>query len=264
MDNQVVQLLTAKVGHVRLWPKKNSFLYKVFYVHIPVQNDMQYTLPKLLSLNKLNVFSVYTQDHGFKDKNSSWHQFITSTLSLANIKLSATDKVTLVCHPRLFGYAFNPISYWLMTTKDDQLRAVVCEVRNTFKQSHNYLLYKSDHSPILPHDVLKAKKQLYVSPFNNNDGHYEFTFDYTKDYFKSVINYYDSTDRQLLNTYMGGSFSVLTSAKIVVSLLLYPFMTVAVVARIHWQAIKLYSKKVRHTLALRPKNYKNGRTTIGK
>ncbi len=258
-----ISFLKAKVGHARLWPKKNLFLYNVFYTRTTIKKDMSDKTPLLLSEDRFNVLSHYTKDHGAKDKNISWYTYITKELEKAKISYNENYTIELIAHPRLLGYAFNPISYWLVQDEKKQLRAVMCEVRNTFKQSHNYLLAKSDMSVIKPADVLSSKKNLYVSPFNKVEGHYEFTFLYDGEQFKSVINYFDDK-RQILNTFMGGEISTISSVKILQAVFSYPFMTIRVVARIHWQAVRLISKRVRLTLKSRTKNYTSNETSFKK
>lgn len=263
MTEPSIQLLRATVGHKRLWPKTNSFKYGVFYIKTPVSKKQPKT-PKLFSFDRFNILSIRTKDHGFRDKKMGWHDFIISKLTRANIKTQNDDQYYLIAHPRVFGYAFNPISYWLVVSNENKLRAVLCEVHNTFKQTHNYLLTKEDGTPINPTDILLANKKLYVSPFNKIEGHYEFSFSYESGKFKSTINYFDDQGRHILNTYMGGEFEELPSRKVIGLLFSYPFMTIMVVARIHWQALKLYVKKVRGTLKYKPKSYENNQTTLSK
>lgn len=255
-----IKLLKANVGHARLWPKSNSFLYKVFYLILPVNKDYK-NRTGLFSLNKINVFSVYNQDHGAKDKNISWEKYINEELDKINMPTELRANILLICHPRIFGYAFNPISYWLVLDDKDNLRAVLCEVRNTFKQNHNYLLYKKNFLVIKDNDTLKADKKLYVSPYTKIEGHYEFNFGLSDQKFKSVINYFDSTGKQILNTYMGGNIESIDSKKIIKTIFSYPFMTLMVVFRIHWQALKLLIKRVKITLNYKPKKYENNKTS---
>ena len=264
MANKEITLLKSVVGHARLWPKKNTFKYKVFYIKVPIEKKLPNKTPRFYSYNSFNIFSLYTKDHGARNKDISWHTYITDQLKKAKIPLAIDDSISLITHPRIFGYAFNPISFWVVADKDQNLKAVMCEVTSTFKQTHNYLLAKSDGSPILPDDILRADKKLYVSPFNKNEGYYKFSFIYTEDYFKSVIDYFDTSDRHILNTYVGGNSENLSSGKILKSLVLYPAMTVTIVVRIHRQAVKLYFKNVKHTMKTRPRNYTNDETTVSK
>lgn len=264
MANKNIELLRAQVGHARLWPKKNAFKYRVFYTKIPVTNTYLSKTPVLFSLNKWNIFCIYTKDHGAKLKETGWYTYITGELDKAKIPYTKHYSMTLITHPRIFGYAFNPISFWLVADEKHNLKAVMCEVTSTFKQTHNYLLAKQDNSPILPSDTILADKKLYVSPYNKTEGHYGFNFTYTQDHFKAVINYFDANGQHILNTYVGGSPESLSSGKILKSLVLYPAMAVTIVMRIHWQAVRLYFKRVKHTMKTRPRIYKNNKTTVSK
>lgn len=263
MANIDVGLVTAKVGHARLWPKKNSFLYRIFYVKIPIQKEPYANKPALISFDRFNIFAIFTKDHGAKKTGTTWYDYIHEQLASVNFPNHTSMTVTMITHPRLFGYAFNPITFWMVTDQRQAVRAVLCEVRNTFKQSHNYLLFKKDFSAITPEDTLQADKKLYVSPFNTTEGHYEFNFTYTGSYFKAVVNYFNGQNIHVLNTYVGGTINQLTSGSILKSVVLYPAMTAMVVVRIHWQALKLYVKKVRHTLGWLPKTYTNNQTSVG-
>ena len=63
----------------------------------------------------------------------------------------------------MLGYVFNPVSFWFCQRRDGSLRAIVCEVNNTFGERHCYLL---DHGRTLHWgELLSAKKIFHVSPF---------------------------------------------------------------------------------------------------
>jgi uncharacterized protein len=257
-----IAFLHGRVGHARLWPKKNSFIYRVFYTKILITEEMDYKTPFLFSFNRWNLFSMYTKDYGSRDKDISWNAFITLELAKAGISLRKDNLIYLISHPRLFGFAFNPISYWVVVDGKGNLRAILCEVHNTFKETHNYLLTKIDNAPIKPVDFFIAYKKLYVSPFNKTEGHYEFNFTLKKDFFRSLINYFDASGKFILTTYVQGKVSRLTSRNILQSVVLYPAMTLLVVIRIHWQALKIFIKRVKPTLDLRSEKYTNNQTTV--
>jgi DUF1365 family protein len=62
---------------------------------------------------------------------------------------------------------------------------------------------------------------------------------------------------------MSGTYEKLSSLTILSLLIRYPFMTLLVVVRIHWQALVLFTKKLQHTLAQKPSET-HGKTTHGK
>jgi len=244
-----IQLLKAQVGHRRLNPAKNQFTYNVFYLELPITKETQKT-PWLFSYNRFNIFSYYDKDHGKGDGSSSYN-WIVKECKKKDILVLPNHTVSLIMHPRLFGYAFNPISYWLLRDQNQRLLAVLTEVNNTFGDNHNYLLSHSDNTEILPEDVFTAEKKLYVSPFNKVEGYYEFTYQDSETQFKSVINFFKEKEL-VLETYMQGEKQKLTSLNILSSVFMYPLMTFMVVFRIHWQAVKLYFKKVPGTLDSKP------------
>jgi uncharacterized protein len=251
-------ILRAVVGHTRFIKAHNTFSYKVFYTRVLVSKDKP-KYPFLFSMDSWNILSLATKMHGNKD-GSSWYSWVEKELASAGVPFGVDCSIYLVSHPRLFGYAFNPISYWLIHNKDGELYCVLTEVRNTFKQYHNYLLYHPDFRNIVPSDIFKAEKKLYVSPFNSVEGYYEFTFEHTEKSLKSVINYF-TEQGHVLNTYMAGDFYPINNTQIIKTVFLYPAMTLLVVLRIHWQAVKLWIKKVKLTLSDRDKEYINGGTT---
>jgi DUF1365 family protein len=75
-------------------------------------------------------------------------------------------RITALLQARVLGYVFNPLSlYWCHDAKG-VLRHVVAEVHNTYGQRHAYLLPPDSPNPAM------VTKKLYVSPFNDVDGHY--------------------------------------------------------------------------------------------
>lgn len=258
---QKTRLLPAKVWHLRERPKRNEFTYSVYYVaHRLKSGDAG--RPKLLSFNSFNIFSLYNKDLGPKD-GRDWLPWIQEEFQKHGVFVEQTDEVEVITHPRLFGYAFNPISFWILLNEQEEIKAVLCEVHNTFKDHHNYIIKHDDLRPIQPSDVFEAKKNLYVSPFNTMEGHYTFSFKRDERGFKTDIIYYKD-ESSVVKTAMAGSYQKLTSGTILASVARYPLMTVMVVVRIHWQAVKLFAKKVAHTLGSRPKESQRGTTEARK
>lgn len=256
----IVEILYAKVGHRRLTPMINEFLYSVFYLVTPISNDKVHG-PRLFSINRFNVISLFSKDHGAHD-GRSWRTWITEQCASSGLAVAHNDEVLLIAHPRLFGYVFNPISFWLVFEKNTHLKAVLCEVRNTFGDNHNYLLAHEGARPILSSDVFTATKGLYVSPFNNMEkGWYKFSFDVTATSFKTTIDYFEQ-EAHILEVYMTGNRIPATTLRLIGALVQYPLMTFAILYRIHAQAVRLYLKGVRHTLARRPEPT-TGKTTRG-
>jgi DUF1365 family protein len=150
----------------------------------------------------------------------------------------------------VLGYVFNPVSFWLCHRADGALRAVVCEVNNTFGEKHCYLLAHGDGRPLRWGEELVASKAFHVSPFCRVAGRYRFRFmlagaaDASQgDRFIARIDH-DDADGPLLLTSIEGRLAPLTDALLVRAFFTYPAFTFGVMARIHWQALKLWLKRV--------------------
>jgi hypothetical protein len=87
---------------------------------------------------------------------------------------------------------------------------------------------------------------FHVSPFCRVEGRYRFRFLFADNGTRTVarVNYED-TEGPLLNTSVGGALEPVTPRALRRALWRYPAMTFGVIARIHWQALRLAAKRVR-------------------
>jgi DUF1365 family protein len=77
----------------------------------------------------------------------------------------AIGEVCLQTCPRVFGFVFNPVSFWLCHDRDGRLRAALAEVNNTFGEGHDYLGRTRGPGADRAGDELPARKVFHVSPF---------------------------------------------------------------------------------------------------
>ena len=236
-------LLIADVAHARTRPKRNTFHYGVYYLCLPIRD--LHTLGKIggFTVNKPNLFSFYERDHGACD-DSSLEEWIRDILDEWKITQADGD-ITLVAMPRLFGYAFNPVSFWFCLDKQGQLRAVLSEVNNTFGERHCYLCFHDDQRVIAEGDVLLCEKVFYVSPFIKIRGYYQFRFAYRDQKIAAWIDYYDE-DGLMLTTSLTGKCIALTTRNLLRCFFRYPLVTLKVIGLIHYQAFHLWYKGMRY------------------
>jgi DUF1365 family protein len=125
---------------------------------------------------------------------------------------------------------------------DGTLRAIVVEVNNTFGERHCYLL----DAPLYGQE-LRANKVFHVSPFCSIEGRYRFRFMRSRrDGIEKTVARIDHDDElgPLLQTSVSGTLQPISPASLRKALWGYPAMTLGVIARIHWQAFKLWRKHV--------------------
>ena len=232
-------LINGVVMHQRLRPAPHRFLYPVFAVRLPL-SSLESIGNAWFGVDRRRLMSVRTKDYGPRD-GSPLLPWIRQQLAEAG--LPHDGEVWLQTFPRLFGYAFNPVSFWYCHDAAGRLVAVLADVNNTFGEHHAYLLANRHGTPITSGSTLTCRKQLHVSPFCRVEGHYRFRLAEKADRMLMRIDYHDAQG-PLLNTSISGRMTPLTPTATVAALLRQPLLTFAIIGRIHWQALRLWRKKV--------------------
>ncbi len=232
----------GQVRHTRLRPKVNQFVYPTYFLMLPMR-QLRLKPDATLRRNRWGCLSFFDCDHG--DGRADSLDWLDAVLVDEGIK-DALGEVWLHCYPRVLGHSFKPVSFWYCHRANNSLAAIVVEVNNTFAERHCYLLTGDE---LLYGREICARKVFHVSPFCAVRGTYRFRFmrtDANSAHQLRTVVRIDHDDEQgpLLQTSVCGRLTPLTSDSIRMALLSMPLMTLAVVARIRWQAIKLLFKRV--------------------
>jgi len=233
-------LFSGRVMHYRTRPTRHRFSYPVFFLRFSLDR-MEDLAGPLFSVNRPNLFSLHVADYGPRD-GSALAPWIRALLTREGLPY-ADGEIWLQTFPRVLGYVFNPVNFWLCHDREGALRAVLAEVNNTFGEHHSYLLSHPDGRPIVDDDELSARKVLHVSPFFEVKGSYRFRFRLDPDDSLFRIDYEDATGT-LLYTTISGRAEPLSGRVLARAFLRHPLMTVGVIARIHYQALRLWLKGV--------------------
>ena len=240
--------------HQRLQPFEHKFSYPVHYVHSPLQQLAQLPLGK----SRFSLVGLLAQDHGDHQPAFLSLQTWAQELLCQHGCEQAGAQINLLAIPRSLGFGFNPVTFWFCLDKLAALRAVICQVNNTFGETHNYVCHKPDRSPINPEDELGLSKQLHVSPFFPRSGFYSFHFDYQPaGRIAVLINYHQRESGCQLRTSLSGELTPLTSKSRWEILRAQPFIGLSAYARIHKQAWRLWRRGARYhpkPVQLQPNN----------
>lgn len=235
------RIVFGSVYHRRLNPVVHAFRYPVFSLLLPLSR-IDRSDRGIFSVNRANLFSFWFADHGARDGS---HPLPWVRALLEREGIAATGEIWLQCFPRMLGYVFNPVSFWYCHNPEGALIAVLAEVNNTFGERHNYLLAHQDGRPITANDTLSASKCFHVSPFMPVCGSYRFRFRHSPEFDRHLARIdYTSASGDELHTALSGVSRPLSRTTLLRAFFAYPWMTLGVMLRIHWQAMRLWLKRV--------------------
>jgi uncharacterized protein len=244
------QLCVGQLRHVRLRPAPHAFAYPAYFVRLPLRALGEAGFGcALFSRNRFNLLSFRDRDHG--DGRQRLVDWIDGLLKAEGV-MDADGEIWLQTMPRVLGFVFNPVSFWFCHSAAGGLRAVLCDVRNTFGERHMYLL--DTGWEIENGEELSVRKAFHVSPFLRVEGRYRFRFTRllrargatAVEHSLACVDY-DDADGPVLNTSLSGAARPLTSANVAIVFCRMPLMTLAVLARIHLHALRLWRKRVPFT-----------------
>lgn len=235
------------VRHARTRPAAHQFAYGNYFVWLPMRQAAKdptafdHAIPR----NRWAPLSFHDRDHGAGEADSlAWLDALLAAEGITD----CTGEIWLHTYPRVFGYVFKPVSFWYCFAASQQLKAVVVEVNNTFGERHIYVL-----SHVTLGVQQSAEKVFHVSPFCEVRGSYRFNFMHRIQAGQCVpsrvvarIDYTDTdwAHGPLLCTSVSGTLEPLNAGSRRRALWTYPLMTFGVMARIHWQALLLWLKRV--------------------
>lgn len=235
-------LYIGGVTHRRLRPREHRLAYRVFWLLLDLSELDELDRQLLLfSRNRFNLLSFHDQDHAIKGRGEIREQ-LDNWLSRAAIDLEGGD-IRLLTMPRVLGFVFNPISLYYCHHADGRLMAMAYEVTSTFGVRHAYVIPVPHEDQALGVIRQGAAKALYVSPFMGMEMDYVFRGHVPAERLDMIIDGLDA-EGVLINAAMSADRSTLTDGSILRAVLAIPFLTLKVVAAIHWEALKLWVKRI--------------------
>ncbi len=187
---------------------------------------------------------------------------VLALLAARGIYPGAGARVLLLTLPRVLGYQFNPVSFYFIARADGAPVAGIAEVTNTFRETKPFVLGPDTlQTPAAPDSVaasnatsptaraplfhLRVPKHFYVSPFSDVDLAFDFRLRPPGEKLSLQIDDYEGSRRVLVTTVTGlGPPRALTDRALAWFSLKYPLVTLKVIAAIHWEALRLWVKRV--------------------
>jgi hypothetical protein len=228
------------VSHRRLGRTPHSFRYRVFMPLFDLDE-----LPELLdpiplwSARRPAPARFHREDY----LGGSSPRLAENARDLAERRVGRrpAGPVRLLANPRYLGFGFNPVSFFFLYGEGgDSVEAVIAEVTNTpWGERTAYVLDATSGGggPI----VGSFRKDMHVSPFEPMDQRYEISVTQPgADLAVRITSFEDGTP--VFSAQLALRRREITRRAMAGLLLRYPPMTIATLARIYVQALRLWAK----------------------
>ncbi|MBL9132552.1 MAG: DUF1365 domain-containing protein [Verrucomicrobiaceae bacterium] len=230
-------LYECEVVHERLVPRRHGFRYHVFFMDLWLDELPQLDQKlRFFSVDRFNAYTFRDEDHldlGAGHLRLNLEKWL---LEQHGLPLEPDSRIRLVTLPRIAGYIFNPVCFYFIYNAAGRAVHAICEVTNTFHEMKPYLLGAPVRDGFFE---LITPKNFYVSPFSRLDTSFHFRIQVPGDDIRIHIDDLEGGQRTLLS-WIHGTKVPLTDRNLAFYLLRYPALTLQVIAKIHWQAFRLW------------------------
>ncbi|MCU0453866.1 MAG: DUF1365 domain-containing protein [Bacteroidetes bacterium] len=233
-------LYDGVVMHHRLRPLRNRFVYSVymFYLDLDELDDLHRNF-RFFSRNRFNLYSFRDADHlriTAGDLRANVVEYLRRNGVTADV-----GRIMLLTNVRVLGYVFNPVSFYYCYDRSGQPLCAVPEVGNTFGEQKAYFMGADTRTEDGFRRVVP--KMFYVSPFVDLDTTFEFHLRLPGDRLQAQVDDLQDGDRFFLSA-LTGVRKPLTDGAMLYHFFRIPFITLKVIWLIHWQALKLWRRKL--------------------
>ncbi len=237
----------GSLRHRRFAPTAHAFRYRLFMVYLDLAElDTVFTRRWFWSTRRLALARFDRADH----LGDPREPLDTSVRNLVEARggRRPCGPIRLLTHLRYFGHCFNPVSfYYCFDAGGTRVDTVVAEVNNTpWGEQHCYVLDQPEQAHQSRHQRYRSDKIFHVSPFMPMELAYTWGLSTpSRDLaIHMALAPKARASEKIFDATLRLERVPITGLRLAAMLIRFPLMTLQVVAAIHWQALRLWIKRV--------------------
>ena len=232
---------TGWVRHRRYAPKALAFRYPIFLMYLDLAElEQVFARRWLWSVGRRNLAQFRRSDY-LGDPAQPLDEAVRDRVQ-QHTGERPLGPVRMLTHLRYFGHCFNPVTFYYCHDAQQRLHSIVAEITNTpWRQRHAYVLPVAaarSHGSV---HAWRFDKRFHVSPFMAMAHQYAWRLSEPG---AQLRVHMDVLDAQPAARRFDATLVLrrreMSGASLAQALLRYPAMTVQVLAKIHWQALRLW------------------------
>ncbi len=235
------------LDHRRLAPRRHAFRYRLFMAYLDLAElDEVFRGRWLWSTRRAALARFDRRDH-LGDPSQPLHEAVRALVA-ERTGHRPEGPIRLLTQLRILGYVFNPVSfYYCFDAAGQALDTVVAEVNNTpWGERHCYVLRQETPGaePLRAHSA----KAMHVSPFHPMALRYDWCLHAPAEALAVHMTLRPTAPAAASAPVFGATLALrrvpIGAGSLAGTLLRFPWMTAQTIAAIHWEALRLWLKRV--------------------
>ncbi|MGB5292321.1 MAG: DUF1365 domain-containing protein [Lysobacterales bacterium] len=243
-QNMKSAIYSGQVRHRRVQPTGHEFVYRLFMMYLDLSELDTVFRGRWFWSTRKSALARFSRENHLGDAGLPLDQAVRDLVELETGRRPC-GPVRLLTNLSYFGYCFNPVSfYYCFDADDQQVETIVAEVNNTpWGERHCYVLSESMNSGVSQHKRYSPAKKMHVSQFMPMDIDYDWRFS-TPNGQLAVHMENAREGRKLFDATLEFKRTEISAGSLARVLMVYPFITLKIITAIHWQALRLWLKRV--------------------